>query len=400
MARKVINTTHSADRYDILSQTPKNYSSSNYFLKELQDKVNADWAYRPNRVDIEYEDDWGQQTYSPIEVVIQSVKSEKGTSISDDCKAIVFKNIFEDRFTIGNRFRFASRFGDDTVQTEQMDPDHSNCGKVVRPKQLKNVWLVTNYNSVNMTSSVVIERCNGTLGSLYTDAQGVSHRHYEPVIQGRDLTSVSFSYNETAVSPQSQLLIIAQHNDYTRDYFINQRFIVGYDKVYRIKAINKFYSNSTDNPEDVGLMRIYLELTESSPYDDFENRIAYQSTGKIIIDNKDSEQSENYTIGFTSPEIIPIYLDSAGVTFTPEVRNGDVVVDNTTITLECELANLPATVDINNYISIEMENGSYTIKRKRVYLRGNLTLIWTGIDDGTGEKLVTTSFELNLSQTE
>jgi len=35
MARKVINTTHAANRYDILSQTPKNYNQDNWYLKEL-----------------------------------------------------------------------------------------------------------------------------------------------------------------------------------------------------------------------------------------------------------------------------------------------------------------------------------------------------------------------------
>ena len=55
MARKVVDITNSANSYDILSQTPKNYSKDNYFLKELQDKINAEWRYRPNRVDIEYE---------------------------------------------------------------------------------------------------------------------------------------------------------------------------------------------------------------------------------------------------------------------------------------------------------------------------------------------------------
>ena len=39
MARKVKNITNSASSYDILSQTPGNYSRNNYFLKELQEKV-------------------------------------------------------------------------------------------------------------------------------------------------------------------------------------------------------------------------------------------------------------------------------------------------------------------------------------------------------------------------
>ena len=110
MARKVVDITNSANSYDILSQTPKNYSKDNYFLKELQDKVNAEWRYRPNRVDIEYENSWGVQTYTPIEVVIQSVRSEKGSAISNDCRRIVFKNILEDRFVIGSKFKFSEKY--------------------------------------------------------------------------------------------------------------------------------------------------------------------------------------------------------------------------------------------------------------------------------------------------
>lgn len=42
MAHKVSNITNAANKYDLLSQTPKNYSVDNYFLKELQEKVNAE----------------------------------------------------------------------------------------------------------------------------------------------------------------------------------------------------------------------------------------------------------------------------------------------------------------------------------------------------------------------
>jgi len=158
--------------------------------------VDADWEYRPNRVDIEYENQWGEQTYSPIEVVIQSVKSEKGTAISNDCRNIVFRDILDKRFVIGSRFRY------EEFPLDELDLD-------AIPDAKKNVWLATNTNSVQMTSSMIIERCNGTLGSLWVDSQGISHYHYEPVIQGRELSSVNLFYNETAVSPQSELIIIA-----------------------------------------------------------------------------------------------------------------------------------------------------------------------------------------------
>ena len=382
MARIVINTTHSANCYDILSQTPPDYDRENYFLKELQQKVDAEWEYRPNRVNIEYEDNWGQQTYAPIQVVIQSVKSEKGREIADDFRQVVFRDILDSRFTIGSRFRFAAHYN----------------GSAQVPDSEKNVWLSINTDSVKMTSSMIIERCNGTLGSLWKDDQGVSHYHYEPVVQASGLTSVSLMENEVAVSPQSKLTIIAQHNDYTRDYFINQRFIVGYDKVYRVNAIDKFYSNSTFDAENVGLMRMYLEITETSEYDDFEHRIAYQDSRNVIMQYNTPSGETQYHIDFATPSVIPTHLDETTILFTPVVRDAhNETVTGVPVRFSYALENLPETVDPDNYVSVTQEKGTVSLARKRVYLRGNMILTWTidaqYIESGTEE---TVSFVMSL----
>ena len=359
MSRKVINITHSANKYDILSQTPKNYNKDNYFLKELQDKVNYEWNYRPNRVDVEYETKWGAQEWETMEVVIQSVKSEKGEAISNDTRNIVFKDILEDRFNIGNRFRFSEDY--DLSQSEDK----------------KNVWLVVNLNKVNMTSSVVVERCNGTLGSAIKNEDGTVSYHYEPVIQGKDLSAVNFFYNQTLMSPQSQLLIIAQHNEYTRQYHINQRFVIGYDKIYRIKAINKFYGNSTFDPENVGLMRIYMEIAEdSSAYDDFKNRIAYQNNITNIL----PVESGDYSIGFDLPKVIPTYLPTKTTIFKPVLKHESSVIE-ASFKVSCELENLPKAVPVSLYIDIVEENGEFKITKKQDYIGGNLIMTWMTIDE-------------------
>ena len=255
---------------------------------------------------------------------------------------------------------------------------------------------------------MVIERCNGTLGSTYMDEQGLSHYHYEPVIQGRDLTSVSLLYNEVAVSPESQLLIIAQHNEYTQNYFVNQRFIIGYDKVYKIKAINKFYSNSTFDPTDIGLIRIYLEITEVSPYDDFVHRIAYQSTDKVVIvENQDDpvpptpeEEEDTYVIVFDGPETIPTFLDSTGLAFKPVVKNSHgEIVTGIKITLSCELENLPISINPFSYINLTQEDNIFTLKRLKMYLRGNLILKWyVKAEDSPNHKEISATFKLDLRQ--
>ena len=391
MSRKIVNTTKFPSNYDILSQTPKNYSNNNYFLKELQDKVNAEWNFRPNRVDIEYEEPWGKQQFSPIEVVIQSVISEKGQKIADDCRNIVFKNIFEDRFSIGSRFRLPKKFSSGSLVTDSQVEEN------------KCIWLATNTDSVKMTSSMIIERCNGTLGSTYLDAKGFSVCHYEPVIFNNVLQSVNTFYNETAASPQAQLEVIMQHNDFTRNYFVNQRFIIGYDKVYKIKAINKFYSNSTFAPEEIGLMRVYMEVTEESPYDNFETRIAYQSVPEQTPDvsplpDPEQQEDEKYDIYFLQPEIIPQYLDEEPVVFAPVFRKNGVAIDvQPDFGFTYVLQGLPTNIDPLTYLEVTQENNFFTLRRKRTYLRGDLELKWSisAEDSPSGEEM-SISFNLSL----
>ncbi len=364
MSRKVINITHSATKYDILSQTPKNYNKDNYFLNELQHKVNAEWNYRPNRVDVEFEQGKGTWDWHPLEVVVQSVLSEKGSAISNDTRRLVFKNILEDRFNIGDRFRFSEDYD---LSAEE---------------NAKNVWLVSNLNKVSMTSSVIVERCNGTLGSLWDNGDGTVSRHYEPVIQGKDLTSVNFFYNETLISPQSQLLIIAQHNEYTRQYTINQRFIIGYDKVYRIKAINKFYSNSTKNPEDVGLLRIYLEIVETSEKDDFKHRIAYNN--KVYEVAPDPEEGAEYRVAFKEPKLVPEVLGSAPVTFIPLLKKGNEAIPDTSFALDLSIEGVD---NPSEYVALAQEGDQYIITKVKNYRKAKLQLVWstTTPDNQTAE---------------
>lgn len=380
MSRKVIDLVHSATRYDILSQTPKNYNKDNYFLKELQDKVNAEWAYRPNRVDVEFEDGKGTWDWHPLEVVVQSVLSEKGTAISNDTRRLVFKNILEDRFNIGDRFRFSDDYD---LSAEE---------------NAKNVWLVSNLNKTSMTSSVVAERCNGTLGSLYDNGDGTVSYHYEPVIQGRELTSVNFFYNETLISQQSQLLVIAQYNKYTDAYKINQRFIVGSDKVYRIKAINKFYNNSTNIPkkkedgkrefaDDVGLIRIYMEITESSEKDDRENRIAFNQEWHNLAPQEEGE----YVITLESPEVIPSFLGADAVFFKPVLKQNGETIDNVQITL---VSQIDGVEDVSQYVDITEENGSYTVQKIRNYRKASLKLKWFATAPNNEEVELEYSFAL------
>lgn len=410
MARKVIDISHGASLRDLLSQTPKNYDEKNYFLRELQEKINAEWKYRPNRVDIEYEKDWGEWTWEPIEVVVQTVKSEKGKAISNDCKNLVFRNINEDRFGIGNRFRFHPRYDLDIKDS------------------LKNTWIVTNFNRSSMTASVIVERCNNTLGSVWKDEQGVAHYHYEPAILSSDLTSTDFSYGEVAVSPGSKMVVTAQYNKYTCNYKPNQRFIIGarYEdpenegkyiggQVYRITAINNFYGLSTNDPESVGTIKIYMEVTEASPYDDWNNRIAYQSEHdvKVVITEPEEhpvEDGKTYSIKFVTPDVIPSALTSKKIIFTPLIVASDGTeypVESANIKTKVQLENWPTNKPVEDqaifveFKEIENGNGAFELSRNKIYMRGKL-LIDCSIakeDSPSGEEM-SASFSLEMRMPE
>lgn len=394
MGRKIVDITHCPSKLDILSQTPKNYSKDNYFLKELQDKVNAEWIYRPNRATVEYENVWGEQSYSPIEVVTQTVKSDSGKEIANDVRRIVFRDIFEERFSIGSKFRMNLFPLSKTIQYKS------------DPKSQPTVWLATNMDSAQLTSSVVVERCAEFLGSLFVDDQGVSTYHYEPVIIQRDLNDANFVYfNMTDISMQSRLVLTAQYNKYTERYFVNQRFIIGNHSVYRVVAINDAYSNETFDSKKTGLIKIYIEVVEKSEKDDFVNRIAYQPGVDhipVIVNQQDSPgkvEKDEYSIIFESPSVFPTMFDSDYTTFVPKlVKNGTTVIPDIEFGFNITLENLPSSVDISNYLLIENIEGGVKIKRKRVYMRGASVITWTvpSSVSPTGEDIVT-SFKIKLN---
>lgn len=349
MGRKVVNTTYTSDSYYLLSQTPGNMKKDNYWLKELQDKVNADWRFRPNRVDIEQETGFGTEEYSPLEVVMQSVRDDKGNKISDDWRRLVFKDI-RYKVKIGQRYRFPINI-DNTTEEED-----------------KNIWIGVNRDSMNPTSQQVVVRCNGTLGSVYTNEEGVSSYHYEPVSQKENLSGASLSYNQVAVDPRSSLTIIAQHNKYTKDYYINQRFIIGYDQVYKVKNIIKTGSLSTYNPHNIGTITLYLDLDQRAPQDDFENRIAFNGEHIDIVTPEPETGDSNYLVQINSPNPLPTELKKTPIEFKVGLYNNDTLL-NIPIQVQATIEN---SLNPTDFFDLQIiDSNTFTLSRKKYYF-GNI----------------------------
>lgn len=369
---KIYDTTFTPSLYNLISQTPPNMPIDNYFLHSLQQKVDVDWKYRPNRVDIEQEMNFGQEDYSPLEVVIQTVLSDKGTKVSDDIRRLVFKDIKYD-VKLGTRFRFSYQFD------------------INQPDNEKNVWISTNRDSASPTSQVVVTRCNGTLGSIYQNTQGESCYHYEPVICTTNLSTVSLYYDDTIITPQAQVMLIVQHNQYTENYGINQRFILGYDKVYKVKAINKFNSLTTYNPYDIGTILLYADLDEISAKDDFINRIAYNEDPPTQI--TPIQPSGDYAIKIVAPAPLPTQLLSTPLQLVAYLYEGE-----TQLSVPVNFsASLAGTSMPNNYFSLDITGpNTCVLQRLKMYNKASLLVsCQVNIEDSpTGESYMQ---EISLS---
>lgn len=350
---RIVDTTNIPTPYELITQTPKNFTKENYYINELQEKIWQDWEYRPNRVDVEQEEHIGEEDYFPLEVVIQNIKTDKGEKVSDDYKRLVFREV-DYQVRLGTHFRFSFKFD------------------LEEPNENKNVWIATNKDSTIPTAGVVVTRCNGTLGSIYTDETGKSSYHYEPCIVTNNLNGVNFHYANEIVTPQSRTAIVLQHNKYTKDYYLNQRFIVGYDTVYKVTGFEKFNSLKTYDPLDVDLTVLYVEIDEKSARDNFETRIAFNKDGEENLIIPDNPVIENLQLRIVTPSPLPTDLLSKSIKFEVGLYNGDNMID-APVSVTASLWGTPKPEEYYELV-VESEN-SFVLRRKKVYTRAQLKVV-------------------------
>ena len=342
---KIYNSTFAQNPYNLISQTPSNLTKDNYYLHTLQDKIDADWEYRPNKVDVEQEQTIGANDYTPLEVVIQTVRTDKGEKLSDNIRRLVFRDI-KHKVPIGTKFRFSYNFDLD------------------EPNEDKDVWLTTNKNSTDPTGQAVITRCNGTIASTYTDESGVKQIHYEEVYSSTNLSSTAPNFNAAIVTAKSDITILAQHNKYTKNYYVNQRFIVGYNQVYKVAAIQNMDSLHTYKADGAGLTILYVNLDQISEYDNFETRLAYNGRAEELNPSQ-SETKGEYVFKLIEPTPLPSELYSEAITFKAALYEGEKIM--TSISIEEPELKL-GTSDWTKYCELQYVAGenAFTLRRTKV----------------------------------
>lgn len=286
----IIDTTNTVESAMFLkSRVPKNMVGENYYIKTLQQKIDAEWSYRYNVVDIEEEKNKQivytkkVPVYTPIEVVIQTVKSERGEALADDWKLLVFRDCKYNNF-LGKRFRF------------NLDFDEGKTYSTEEEKIMKNsVWIAVNREQTSPTNGLLVRRCNtnvGFVGSPSLEYDNITEYHYEPCILESDFKGINLYYKSPVNIAQAEIYAIFQYNYFTQSLKINDRLIIGdtdlvvrdNNSVFKIKAINKFYSQNTfqvgssGSISDVPLIVVALDKDNLNSKDDLEKRIAFNTT--------------------------------------------------------------------------------------------------------------------------
>ena len=407
----VINTTDVVESSMFLkAKLKKNMVGDNYYLETLQSKIDAEWDYRYNVVDIEeevkrqYSYTTEHPTYTPIEVVIQHVLTEKGIKLAEDWKKIVFKDI---RHPIrrGQRYRFSLDFEKNPEYTEEEKHRKSS------------IWLGVNFDSVTPTNSMVVRRCNSSLGfagSPTMSYDNITEYHYEPCILDDDFKNINVYYNSSVNINQAEIYATMQYNHFTKNIKVNDRFVVGNvdlevkenNTVFKVKAVSKFTSDATFSvgselaDEDIPLVLIALDRDDLSPKDDFEHRVSsqpplYKVEEKFVIPEDKTEVKEDFVVPEdkkevdeqtpSNPEIMPTD------TYTVVVKNdceGKILLGDTEV-FRCALfkndeledtiftcvAELQGVTKPSNYFELtQIDEVTFTINNKRTYMNNKLKL--------------------------
>ena len=170
---KVIDTTNLVDSSTCLNTNLEpNFISDNYYLSSIQDKIDYEWDFRANRIDIKEENVAGSEIYTDVQVAIDTVFNDKTkTTMSDDWRRIIFKDITHN-IDVGKRFIFAENF-------HNKDNGES-------------VWITTNLTKLSATSAGVIRRCDNNIAMKLKNGE----IHYEPCILETEFKAINLYYDD------------------------------------------------------------------------------------------------------------------------------------------------------------------------------------------------------------
>lgn len=392
---KVFDSTNSFSVFENKSRTPKNMSKNNYYFKNLQNKINDEWKYLPNIIDIEEEKEFGSETYKQVEVKIQNVYDEKlKKNLSDDWKKINFKDI-QYPIRIGQRYRFSLNYNENESLRE------------------KSIWITLNNNRTDPTYGGIVRRCD----SFLTIISNYKNIHYEPICLDTDFKYSSIYYDLSISIAQGEIYATLQYNKFTKFLKVNDRFIVGpvdtedryNNTIFKIKALRRYQNLNTFDNNSIPLIFLALERDDVNAEDDFETRIA-KSNGeyreedmcqknidliydndKVVITVKPKPEPDDLILRDEDNSIISYVKDDLMLNISTEdgssiderillneekkyycyVYNNGEKLDYP-VNVEVDL--LSTDKDIYYYDFIKNDDNSFIIINKKMYLKDELKI--------------------------
>lgn len=393
----IIDTTNVVESTMFLkSKLKKNMVGDNYYIGSLQHKINKEWMYRGNVIDIEEENNRQNNytkekpIYTPVEVVIQTVISDKGVKLADDWKKIIFRELKHPK-PLGKRFRFSLDFEKNIEYTQEEKETESS------------IWLAVNKDTASATNGVIVRRCNTNFiiaGSPTLSYDNIEEYHAEPAVLEDNFKYINIYYNDRVNLPNAEIYLTMQYNYFTRGIKINDRIVIGdvdlenkkNNSVFKVKAVEKFLSQATFkvgtdlSKSDVSLVILALDkdiINETE--EDFEHRLAKQAPLYKIINNNEKEtendsgnntDKENETISNYSiviePEIPTKLLQNEELNIVCHLYHDNIQIENIRFDVESDLL---GTDKDNLYYSLEQtSDNSFVLTNNRPYLSNKLDL--------------------------
>jgi len=403
---QIIDTTNIIDSsMKVKARTPKNMVIENEYLTKIQQKINYEWNYRYNHVDIEEEDIFGSEEYTPIEVVVQSVYSDTLKKVmSDDWKKLVFRNI-KHPIKLGKRYRFETSYNPEI------------------PIEQKNIWITVNYDTVNPTCAVVVRKCDSILTFVEKNTGEI---HFEPVILESETKNINFWRDETIVLAQGEIIAIMQYNDYTKGIKINNRFFIGATDmrdeannwIYKVKAVRKYQGETTYDVNSVPLITAILEKDDLGAKDDRLTRVAVNAPVYYNEDFNSNQKEDPIIPQPNNPENPdnseePIIKNNYHIEIIDKDSNQltDYILLNDTQVYSCFLYNndelitqdieiqhdlLSTNNDVYYYDFVKIDGNTFSIHNKKMYLKDQLQITCSINDERYQDQPIVKEFLIKL----
>lgn len=399
----IIDTTNLTNSSMILkSRLNKNLSIKNHYLNDLQAKRDQDWEFRYNVVGIEEEKEKqigysdSLPIYSPIDVVVRSVKDENGNDLGTDWVQMSFRDL-KHKSEIGKRFRFSLDFPDMSLMSEE-DKYYDT-----------SVWININESPLKAGASCLARRCNSSiaiLGSPTGKPENANEVRYEPVIADSELKYMQLYYNQTLVVPQSELYLTAQMNYFSNCIKINDRIILGSvdtneiqnNSLYKVKAVIKCASTKTFVKEgdsgikDIPMVVFALDKDTVADEDDLAKRIP-KNAPVYLIPEKEQNESNEYQIVLDPSDTKIILGDSRECKTCLSLKGNRIDAE---FEYQTVLNGIKEENWKNYYIFTKINENSFVIKNLKACNRGTLDVIVSCKDPNDSNITLSETFRFRL----